>query len=380
MNGTTLRQLKIFLASPGDVNKERQRVRSVVNEINHGWGEEHGLVLRLFTWETDAAPEFGGDPQSLLNQQIAQMEEYDFFVGIMWNRFGTRTPRAKSGTEEEFQRAVKSLQERGKPDIMFYFCQKPSGLRSQTDLEQKGKVVAFKESLQSQGLYWEYKTSDDFERLFRKHLQGGLQRWISKHPIAMQTLRSTEPEDFRSSHKPLANDGLKTTAPRLTRRQLALVLLTSGGCIVLVLSLFYLPTLILDWKSRQARLPQGVSIASATERVRAAQLGIKLCRTYDFGDAPAAVASERQTHTGDLRLFYSENSVYIDRHSRECWVELMGKAASYEALRNRSPSAPAEEVKQRRDQVLKVLQRSQDALLQSVQAEPDTREMRVLGE
>lgn len=45
------------------------------------------------------------------------MKEYALFVGIMWNRIGTPTPRAESGTVEEFERAIKSCQKNGQAEI-----------------------------------------------------------------------------------------------------------------------------------------------------------------------------------------------------------------------------------------------------------------------
>ena len=51
------------------------------------------------------------------------MAEYDLFIGLMWRRLGTPTPRAISGTVEEFELAVKAHEQVGKPDIWFYFRQ-----------------------------------------------------------------------------------------------------------------------------------------------------------------------------------------------------------------------------------------------------------------
>ena len=98
--------LKVFVASPGDVSEEREVVRDVIDDLNRSVASEKGLTLQVVGWETDARPGFGGDPQSLVNAQIADMTRYDLFIGVLWDRFGTPTPRAGSGTEEEFNRAV----------------------------------------------------------------------------------------------------------------------------------------------------------------------------------------------------------------------------------------------------------------------------------
>ncbi|MYD31374.1 MAG: DUF4062 domain-containing protein, partial [Nitrospira sp. SB0661_bin_20] len=59
--------------------------------------------MDVVRWETRTTPGFGKDPQDVINKQIS--DAYDIFIGIMWTRFGTPTPRAGSGTEEEFLRA-----------------------------------------------------------------------------------------------------------------------------------------------------------------------------------------------------------------------------------------------------------------------------------
>jgi hypothetical protein len=45
-----------------------------------------------------------GRPEQLILDQIGQ---YDLFVGIMWRRFGTPTGVAGSGTEQEFDHALR---------------------------------------------------------------------------------------------------------------------------------------------------------------------------------------------------------------------------------------------------------------------------------
>ncbi|WP_041641530.1 hypothetical protein [Trichormus azollae] len=59
------------------------------------------------------------------------MNEYALFVGIMWNPIGTLTPRAESGTVEEFERAVKSWQKNSQLEIWFYFRQSPAQLNTE---------------------------------------------------------------------------------------------------------------------------------------------------------------------------------------------------------------------------------------------------------
>src|SRR4051794_3931440 len=97
-----LKQVRIFVASPGDVTEERDRVNQYVEEFNRTVGASQSVVLEVVRWETHAWPGFGEDPQAVINDQI---EPYDIFVGVLWRRIGTQTSRSISGTVEEFERA-----------------------------------------------------------------------------------------------------------------------------------------------------------------------------------------------------------------------------------------------------------------------------------
>src|SRR5450432_2908525 len=99
-------KLFIFLASPGDVSIERRHVEEVVADLNRTVASDKGVILQVVRWEDDAFPGYGQDAQALINAQIAKMADYALFVGIMWNRLGTPTPRGASGTVEEFEAAA----------------------------------------------------------------------------------------------------------------------------------------------------------------------------------------------------------------------------------------------------------------------------------
>jgi Domain of unknown function (DUF4062) len=167
--------IRVFLASPGDVALEREAARRVIDETQRTVAPALGIRIEIVGWDTHAFPAFGGDPQSLINQQIAEMAEYDLFVGILWNRIGTPTPRAKSGTEEEFHRAVEAFESRGQPQIMLYFSQAPMNFTTADAIEQKGKVIEFREGLRNKALVWSYADAAGFECDFREHFQ----RWLT---------------------------------------------------------------------------------------------------------------------------------------------------------------------------------------------------------
>ena len=163
-------KLLIFLASPGDCKTERRHVEKVVEELNRTVAPGMNIMLDVIRWEQDAFPGYGMDAQALINKQIAEMSKYSLFVGIMWNRLGTPTPRAESGTVEEFDRAAAALEQQRQPSIWFYFRNAPASLDSEEQLEQRKKVLAFRKRVQASGLPWSYKTPSDFRDLFRDQM------------------------------------------------------------------------------------------------------------------------------------------------------------------------------------------------------------------
>ena len=168
---TQIIRVRVFVASPGDVQSERDALSEVINELNltlSTLAPEKGIVIELLRWETHAFPEMGR-VQGIINDQIGL---YDVFVGIMWKRFGTPTGISESGTEEEFELAYAQWEKTKKiPHIMFYFCQAPSAPpKSKEDAEQLAKVVAFRSRLSEKGLVWEYQNHSSFADTIRPHL------------------------------------------------------------------------------------------------------------------------------------------------------------------------------------------------------------------
>jgi hypothetical protein len=163
-------KLLVFLASPGDVPTERRYVGEIVADLNRTVASDKDVVLQVVSWENDAYPGYGQDAQAIINAQIAEMSKYALFVGIMWNRLGTPTSRAPSGTVEEFERAVQASKQNGQPDIWFYFRESPSKMDTEEQLEQRGKVLAFKKQVQTNGMPWPYKNPLDFRDKFRNQM------------------------------------------------------------------------------------------------------------------------------------------------------------------------------------------------------------------
>jgi len=165
------------VASPGDVQAERDVLPVVIDELNRGIAAGRGLRLELSRWETDAYPGFHSEgPQGLIDP-ILRIEECDILIGIFWRRFGTPTSDAKSGTEHEFRLAYETWKQKGSPQIMVYFNQKPYNPKSREEADQWGQVLEFRQNFPKEGLWWPYKGKAQFEKLVRNHLTQIISRW-----------------------------------------------------------------------------------------------------------------------------------------------------------------------------------------------------------
>lgn len=162
---------KVFCASPGDLEEERRAFRGCIDEYNRLSGDDSGIRFEPVMWEYDTYSAIGHDPQSVISEQIGT--KYQLFVGLMWARFGTVTPRASSGTEEELYAAVKRWKETaGGVGIMFFFKDAPVYV-SELDPVQIYRVIKFKEVLGGQGIFYHHFGGKDgrrFEDVFRQSL------------------------------------------------------------------------------------------------------------------------------------------------------------------------------------------------------------------
>ena len=162
--------LRIVVASPSDVQPERDALSGVVDELNRGIAGERGLRLELVRWETDAYPGFHPEgPQGLIDA-ILRIEDCDILIGIFWKHFGTPVSDAGSGTAHEFQRAYEAWQQHQRPHIMMYFNQRAYTPKTPAEAEQWAKVLAFRASFPKEGLWWSYRGKAQFEKLVRRHL------------------------------------------------------------------------------------------------------------------------------------------------------------------------------------------------------------------
>lgn len=153
--------LTVFIATPGDLVKERNILREVVERINKSIGRNIGWNLELLGWE-DTLPSFAR-PQELINKDV---ECCDLFIGVLWKRWGQPTNKYDSGFEEEFRLARKRKVRGEHPEIWLFF-KKIDEENLKDPGEQLKKVLNFrKEQIEKKELLFkEFTTLSDWEKL-----------------------------------------------------------------------------------------------------------------------------------------------------------------------------------------------------------------------
>lgn len=163
-----VKKIRVFIASPSDCKDERESLPLLFERLNRIIASERQIVLELVRWETNTWPGFGIDSQDVINEQIGA---YDIFIGIMWNRLGTPTSRAQSGTVEEFENAFKLWKQTNNPKLLFYFKNQAFLFKSDEELEQRKKVISFQDTLKKLGGYYiEYENIEEFKISVFEHL------------------------------------------------------------------------------------------------------------------------------------------------------------------------------------------------------------------
>ena len=166
---TTRKVLRVFLASPGDLQDERKAIRDVVIEFNESWADELGYQVELLGWEETVAG--FGRPQYLINQELDQC---DLFIGMIWKRWGTppgSNNQYTSGFQEEFERSLARREKSERPEISLFFKNIPDEFMVDPGNDLI-KVLQFKEQIirEKKILFQVFSDVKDMEGLARKSI------------------------------------------------------------------------------------------------------------------------------------------------------------------------------------------------------------------
>lgn len=175
----------VFLASPGDMTREREHVRRFFERYNRHTAHLWGARFEVVDWENYASVGVGR-PQELITKQTLERfrDSLALVVGIMAQRFRSPTGLAESGTEEEFNWALESYRKTGYPEIKWFFRRIDSFIAPPNPdeigkaLEQWRKVCVFRKQIQEASppmFAAEYAGAENFRDVF----DNDLSRWLA---------------------------------------------------------------------------------------------------------------------------------------------------------------------------------------------------------
>ncbi len=171
----SLRTLHVFLASPGGLEAERSRVRSLVETLNLSF-RRIGWRVELLRWE-DIGPT-AGRPQAEINRDV---DRAHVFCGILSDRWGTPTGESSSGFAEEWERSLERYRRSGAPELWLFFKDATSPEQAAFDPQLRA-VNEFRESIEREesAFHRSFTGPDDLSGLVQRvlldlvHRQAGM--------------------------------------------------------------------------------------------------------------------------------------------------------------------------------------------------------------
>lgn len=180
---SSIQAFKVFVASPGSLDEEREAARTEMARFNNELMHELRTAFNASGWEE--VPGTLGRPQATINEEIQQC---DYMILIVWNRWGTPPSldgRFSSGSEEEFNLAKQLVKDGSRPmrDILVLFKGVPEE-QLRDPGPQLTKVLQFKAMLGEEKEVY-YKSFDDLDS-FKFEVANRLRRWarISSEVVA----------------------------------------------------------------------------------------------------------------------------------------------------------------------------------------------------
>lgn len=189
--------IPVMIASPGDVQREREEVRKAIYSWNDVNSKKTSMILNPIGWETNGAPEMGDRAQALINKRL--LNDCDLLIAVFWTRIGTPTGGYESGTVEEIERHMAA----NKP-TMIYFSKAPVDY-SQVDRNQFDLLMDKKKEWQQKGRIEEFSTLEEFKEKLNKHLP----YILSTHEYILSCSSSSEIEQEISPQMSLSSEAIE---------------------------------------------------------------------------------------------------------------------------------------------------------------------------
>jgi len=166
---------RVLIASPSDLDEERDAATAAVNEWNAQHAAAESVVLLPVRWETHARPAAGVRVQGEINRQFVR--DSDMLVGMFWTKLGTPTGVADSGTVEEIDHFVEAR----KP-AMLYFSSRPID-PNKINLRQHRTLTKFKNKTYSAALVGSFASVDELRAKIVRDLMGQVRTLKRRHLI-----------------------------------------------------------------------------------------------------------------------------------------------------------------------------------------------------
>jgi hypothetical protein len=183
-----MKSYSLFISSPGDVRKEREVAAEVIKRVEAWFGGR--IALKPYFWEHEPMLMTRGDFQ----QQIPETATFDLVICILWSRLGSNLHPERhhrpdgspysSGTEYEFETAMRAFRDHGRPDLLVYRRQETPRFPPEPE-EEEMRLKAQWKALKRFCEQWlkdsdlgtfkaacvSYEDSGEFERRFEDNLK-----------------------------------------------------------------------------------------------------------------------------------------------------------------------------------------------------------------
>ena len=175
-----MREIKVFVSSPADVEHERQRTERVVERLN---GQYAGLVRLIpIRWEQKFY-----EARASFQAQIPEAANCDLVIGILWSRLGSELPPDMppmpdgepypSGTAYEMLTAIERSKQKGSPSVYLFRKMAPAVL----PVEDEKSRALVNHQLDRLRVFWER-----FIKTREGHFKAGYQEFTNPDEFETQ--------------------------------------------------------------------------------------------------------------------------------------------------------------------------------------------------
>lgn len=296
-----MRNIAVFIASPGDLSVERQQFRDAIKSLNEGFGDGRDVAFESLGWE-DALSSAGRRSQGVINIEI---DRCDVFILALNRRWGQEAEDSEfsSYTEEEFHRALMNFKSKGTPEIFIFF--KRVDPESEADPgPQLKRVMEFRKSLEStkQFLYRYFDGPESFGSEIDKHLRCYAKGDLPSLELASEATvlpQSAIEEIKRAKQEAVA---AREVAELEATRSLELALQAADAA--------------LNGKVEEARQKFAMAITGTTNRYVLSLASEFYYRTDDFNSAQSLADRWTVEITPELRILqaWRTNELFLDNN------------------------------------------------------------------